>query len=103
MYNGRKLSDLELDAIDVYKYFPNKSVEHIARDLKCPVFYVNNIIFKYINGYVKGKRLLKDRIHQKPIVQPRRFIELTPQASKLSYEELVSSGIKLRTMLIKDK
>ena len=102
MYKGRKLSDLELDAIDIYNNFPDKSIEHIAKDLKCPIFYVNNIIYKYLNGCVKGKRLFNKYLDSKISVKPRRFVSLTPHAAKLSYDELAKSGIKLRTMLFKD-
>lgn len=102
MYKVRKLSDLELDAIDIYTHIPSKSVEHIAKDLKCPIFYINNILFKFVNGCVKNGFLYSKKLDVKTARQPRRFVELTPQATQLSYEQLVKSGIKLRTLLFKE-
>ena len=102
MYRLRKLSDLELDAIDIYTHCKSKSVEHIAQDLKCPIFYIQNIIFKYLNGCVKNGYLYHKKIDAKTAIKPRRFVTLTPQAASASYQELVDCGIQLRTMLNKE-
>ena len=102
MYKVRRLSDLELDAIDIYSHIETKSVEHIAKDLKCPVFYINNIIFKYLNGCVKNGYLYSKKLDSRNVKLPRKFITLTPQAALQSYKELMESGLKLRTVIIKE-
>lgn len=100
MYRTRALSDLELDAIDLYCYFPNKSVEVIAKELQCPSWYIQNCIFKYLNGQIKnGKYYLDKPIRTKN--QPRKSLSPSRITLQLAIEETKQSNIKLRT-IIKD-
>ena len=97
MYKSRKLSDVEKDAITLYERFPNKSVQVIARELLAPPWYIENIVFKYLNGCVKNGVLT-----QKPLKGnlqiPRKSLSPTPMAVQLARQETHQSKIKLITM-----
>ncbi len=100
MYRSKILSNLELDAIDLYNTFPNKSVEVIAKELQCPSWYIQNCIFKYLNGQIKnGKYYLDKPIRTKN--QPRKSLPPSRITLQLAIEETKQSNIKLRT-IIKD-
>lgn len=97
MYRSRQLSDLELDAIDLYEMFPTKSVETIACELLCPVWYIQNCIFKHINGQVVDGYYQKSIKKSNGLKLPRRSLIPTKVALELQKQTTKESGIKLRT------
>lgn len=98
MYRSKILSNIELDAIDLYNTFPTKSVEIIAKELQCPVWYIQNCIFKYLNGQVKDGKYCT---HKKLITrhQPRKSLVPTKVALEIAKEQTKQSGLKLRTII----
>lgn len=98
MYRSKILSNLELDAIDLYNTFPNKSVEVIAKELQCPSWYVQNCIFKYLNGQIKNGRYYLDK-ELKTKHQPRRSLVPTVVALQIAKDQTKQSGLKLRTII----
>lgn len=97
MYKSRTLSNVELDAIDLYNAFPDKSVEIIAKELQCPVWYIQNCIFKYLNGQiVNGKYHFRKVMQTKH--QPRRSLSPTAVALQIAKDQTKNSGLKLRTI-----
>ena len=95
--SGQKLSDIELDAIDLYNHFPNKSIEIVAKELLIPIWFAQRAVFKAINGQVKNGYYQFSK--KKPSVYRQVRHSVTPTAASVAIanQQTSQSGIKLRT------
>lgn len=100
MYKSRKLSDVEQDAITLYEYFPHKTVQVIAKELKAPDWYIANVLFKYLNGAISKNRLMNIPILGEK-KYPRKGLSPTPPAVKIARQQTYDSNISLKTMNFK--
>lgn len=100
MYSIRKLSDNELDAIEIYKHFKHKSVQVIAKEVQLPTWCIENIVFKYLNGCVVGGMLVRKNL-KAPYKQPRKGLNPTQAALQIAMQETANSDLKLRTITTK--
>lgn len=96
MYKSRKLSDVEQDAITLYKHFPNKTVQIIAKELKAPDWYISNILFKYLNGAVQDNRLFTVILSGNKKF-PRKGLSPSPAALQIALQETLNSNLNLKT------
>jgi len=100
MYSIRKLTDNELDAIDIYKYFKHKSIQTIAKEVQLPTWCIQTIVFKYLNGCVVDETLVRKNI-KPPYKQPRQGLNPTQVALQIAMQETANSDLKLRTIKTK--
>jgi hypothetical protein len=96
MHKARKLSLIEQDAITLYTKFDNKSVQQISKELQAPPWYISTILFKYLNGAVKGDMLIPKDIKQ-PHVLPRTETSFSKTRFIQQLQETLSSDIVLKS------
>lgn len=98
MHKGQKVSDIELDAIDIYKNFPEKSIELIAKELRIPVWLAQKAVFKAINGMIQHGYYLSDKVNKQNYISVRHSVNPTGTSVLLARQKTINSNLKLRTV-----
>jgi len=98
MHKGQKVSDIELDAIDIYNHFPEKSIEIIAKELRIPIWFAQRAVFKSLNGLIKAGYYVHKQINSGSYVQVRHSVHPTGSSVSLARQQTKQSNLQLRTV-----